>query len=48
MVIKRERNAMALINIAWSNELNWDGSSINLEDQAFEPVRNPLKCTIHG
>ena len=24
-----ERNAMALINIAWSDELNWDGSSIN-------------------
>ena len=38
-----ERNAMALINIAWSDELNWDGSSINLEDQAFEPITNPVE-----
>ena len=41
--VQGNRNAMALINIAWSPSLNWDGSSINLEDQAFEPVINPVE-----
>ena len=27
----------------WSPSLNWDGSSINLEDQAFEPITNPIE-----
>ena len=41
--VQGDRNAMALINIAWSPTLNWDGTSINLEDQAFEPVINPIE-----
>ncbi len=39
------RNAMPLFNLAWTfNErFNWDGSAFGLENQAFEPVRNPLE-----
>ena len=37
------RNAMALINLAWSKDFNWDGSVSNLESQAFEPVVNPIE-----
>lgn len=41
--IQGNRNAMALINIAWSPFLNWDGSSSSLEDQAFEPITNVIE-----
>ena len=41
--ISGNRNAMALINLMWSPSLNWDGSSTKLEDQAFEPVINPIE-----
>ena len=37
------RNASALINIGWNNSFNWDGSAISLEEQAFEPIVNPLE-----
>lgn len=39
------RNAMPLFNLAWNfDELfNWDGSEFSLENQAFEPVRNPIE-----
>ena len=37
------RNASALINLGWNNSFNWDGSSSSLEEQAFEPVINPLE-----
>lgn len=37
------RNASAIINPGWSSFFNWDGSAFSLEDQAFEPVRNPLE-----
>jgi len=37
------RNAMALINVGWINRFNWDGSSESLEEQAFEPVVNPIE-----
>lgn len=37
------RNASALINIGWNNSLNWDGSATTLEEQAFEPVVNPIE-----
>ena len=37
------RNASAIINVGWSNNLNWDGSAITLEEQAFEPITNPLE-----
>jgi cytochrome c peroxidase len=37
------RNTMALINPGYQLELNWDGSATTLEEQAFEPVVNPLE-----
>ena len=37
------RNSSALINLGWSSSFNWDGSSTTLEEQAFEPVTNPIE-----
>jgi cytochrome c peroxidase len=41
--IEGTRNSMSLINAGWSLHMNWDGSAENLENQAFEPVTNPLE-----
>ena len=41
--IQGTRNASALINIGWNTSFNWDGSSLTLEEQAFEPVTNPIE-----
>jgi len=41
--IQGSRNASTLTNIGWSNSFNWDGSSLTLEEQAFEPVINPIE-----
>jgi len=35
------RNASAIINAGWNTSLNWNGSASSLEEQAFEPIRNP-------
>ncbi len=37
------RNSMNLINAAWMPDLFWDGRSSNLEEQALEPVPNPIE-----
>ena len=37
------RNASALINLGWNTSFNWDGSINTLEEQAFEPVTNPIE-----
>lgn len=39
------RNAMPIFNLAWNfnDRFNWDGSEFGLEDQAFEPVTNPIE-----
>lgn len=38
------RNSMPLHNLAWNrNTFNWDGSASSLEEQAFEPVTNPIE-----
>jgi cytochrome c peroxidase len=37
------RNAMSLINAGWFRSMNWDGSAPGLEEQAFEPVTNPIE-----
>ena len=39
------RNSMPLFNLAWNfeNRFNWDGSAFSLENQAFEPVSNPIE-----
>jgi len=41
--IQGVRNASALINIGWNTSFNWDGSSLTLEEQAFEPVTNEIE-----
>lgn len=41
--IQGTRNASALINLGWNNSFNWDGSALTLEEQAFEPVVNPIE-----
>jgi len=37
------RNAMAVINAGWLPSLFWDGRRESLEDQALEPVPNPIE-----
>lgn len=39
------RNSMPLHNLAWNSKgtFNWDGSATTIEDQIFEPVRNPIE-----
>lgn len=34
------RNTPPLFNLAWYNELFWDGRAVNIERQIFEPVRS--------
>ena len=41
--IEGTRNASVLINLGWNNSFNWDGSASTLEEQAFEPVVNPIE-----
>ena len=38
-----KRNAPALINLAWSNRLMWDGAIHNLDVQALAPITNPIE-----
>lgn len=40
---KGGRNAMQIINLAWSKYLFWDGRRVNLEGQAHDPVTNPIE-----
>ena len=38
------RNAMPIINAGWMEDgIFWDGRAVTLEDQAFEPVPNPIE-----
>lgn len=39
------RNSMPLFNLAWnySERFNWDGKALSLEQQAEEPVENPIE-----
>jgi cytochrome c peroxidase len=37
------RNAMAIINLAWGSSFFWDGRAVDLEHQIFGPVTNPLE-----
>ncbi|MBT5147989.1 MAG: cytochrome-c peroxidase [Flavobacteriales bacterium] len=37
------RQAMAVINLGWSEFFFWDGRAVSLEDQAFGPVVNPIE-----
>jgi cytochrome c peroxidase len=35
--------AMPLVNLAWSNKFFWNGRSTSLENQAVEPILNPIE-----
>lgn len=37
------RNSMALFNLAWGNNFFWDGRAKTLEEQAQQPVPNPIE-----
>ncbi|MEM7162096.1 MAG: cytochrome c peroxidase [Bacteroidota bacterium] len=41
--IPGNRNAMPLVNLAFQGTFNWDGRSASLEEQALEPVVNPIE-----
>jgi cytochrome c peroxidase len=41
--LEGDKNSMALINLAWSNDFFWDGRRNSLEEQALDPVRNPVE-----
>ena len=38
-----DRNASTIINPGWNNFNFWDGRVTSLEEQAFEPITNPLE-----
>lgn len=38
-----DRNAMPLFNLAWQEFFFWDGRKKSLEEQAAEPVTNPIE-----
>ncbi len=40
---KGDRNAMAIVNLAWSKSFFWDGRRTTLESQAYDPVTNPIE-----
>jgi cytochrome c peroxidase len=40
------RNAPALVNLAWSERFFWDGRARSLEEQAGQPVENPLEMDL--
>jgi cytochrome c peroxidase len=41
--IEGDRNAPAVINVGWMRELFWDGRAPGVEDQARQPVTNPIE-----
>ncbi|MFT7163035.1 MAG: cytochrome c peroxidase [Bacteroidia bacterium] len=36
-------SAMSLVNMPWSSHFFWDGRSQSLEEQALEPIENPVE-----
>lgn len=41
--IEGNRNSMVIQNLAWSPRFFWDGRANSLEEQALEPVPNPIE-----
>lgn len=37
------RTSMSLVNLAWRSDLFWDGRAESLEEQALDPITNPLE-----
>ncbi len=44
--LQGNRNAMAIINLAWGSSFFWDGRATSLENQIYGPVTNPLEMNI--
>ena len=40
------RNAPSLVNLAWSKSFFWDGRAPTLEDQAGQPIENPVEMDL--
>ncbi|MDX5348470.1 MAG: cytochrome-c peroxidase [Hymenobacteraceae bacterium] len=40
---KGDRNSMAVVNLAWAKKMFWDGRRNTLEEQAHDPVTNPVE-----
>lgn len=41
--IEGTRNSMAVINVGWMDTFFWDGRDASLEEQALEPIPNPIE-----
>ena len=41
--IEGDKNAMAVANLAWQSFFFWDGREVSMEDQAVQPVLNPIE-----
>jgi cytochrome c peroxidase len=41
--LEGNRNAMPLFNLGWSTTLFWDGRTKTLEEQALQPIENPIE-----
>ncbi|MDB4286190.1 cytochrome-c peroxidase [bacterium] len=41
--LQGDRNAMAIINIGWMEDLFWEGRAKGVEAQALEPIENPIE-----
>jgi cytochrome c peroxidase len=40
------RNAPALLNLAWGESFFWDGRARSLEEQAGQPIENPIEMNL--
>jgi cytochrome c peroxidase len=38
-----DRNAMAIVNLGWNTSFFWDGRRNTMEEQAHDPVTNPIE-----
>jgi len=38
-----DRNASTLVNVGWNNSNFWDGRASSLEEQAYDPIVNPIE-----
>lgn len=44
--LKGNRNAPSIINSAYQKTLFWDGRAASLEDQALQPIANPIEMNL--
>jgi cytochrome c peroxidase len=36
-------SAMSLVNLIWSDNFSWNGRDVSLEEQALDPIQNPIE-----